>query len=386
MIGHSLLTTAIKQPYLAFTLVAHLPRKPGTMILITSRDRDAAYDLVHQKHNHILEIDCMDGTDTKALLDVKLDDPQAVEAEKEQLNRKLDSIPPAITQAASYIKRRRMITILKYLNLLDVCEENPRSVLNDDGGDSGRDPEVSNAVFRTWQISLDLIRMQHPMSANLLSIMAMFDRQGIPDFLFRFEAEPSVVRADGSKDGDRASSDDHPEALAVPSDPSSSSVRQPSSRSDHGTGTGCQARLAASPVCDLALERLAHEDGVSSDSNDKSIGPFDDAVEVLLALSLVKMEESGKTFQMHRLVQLATRRWLKHQNSYQYFSEKALDILILAYPRDIDKDWKICQALEPHAESVHERAYQSKMSRLDHARLSRFRTFFFRIPGLIFQR
>lgn len=79
-----------------FTLLSHLPRKPGTAILITSRDRDAAYDLVHQKHNNILEIGCMNDADTKALLDSKLNDPQAVEEEKEELIRKLDSIPLAV--------------------------------------------------------------------------------------------------------------------------------------------------------------------------------------------------------------------------------------------------------------------------------------------------
>lgn len=365
-----------------FTLLAHLPRKPGTMILITSRDRDAAYDLVHQKHNHILEIDCMDVPDTKALLDVKLDDPQAAEAEKEQLIRKLDSIPLAITQAAAYIKRRRMVTTSTYLKLLDACEKDPKSILNVDGGDSRRDPGVPNAVFRTWQITPDLIQVQNPASANLLSIMAMFDRQGIPRFLFNPQTESSITGGDESNHSEYASNNDHHEGMTPPVESSHGSDGNPSSTREDRANSACQALLATNQVSNLKQERLDYEHDISTDNDDKHFGPFDETVEILLDLSLVSIEKSGETFQMHRLVQLATRQWLKDHNSYQYVSEKALHILTLAYPSDIDKDWKLCQTLEPHADSVHERIYQPRKSRLDHARLSRSRADFFHFQGL----
>ncbi|RDL35195.1 uncharacterized protein BP5553_07126 [Venustampulla echinocandica] len=44
-----------------------------------------------------------------------------------------------------------------------------------------RDGSVSDAVITTWQISFEQIRKTRPAAAELLLLMAMFDRQGIPE-------------------------------------------------------------------------------------------------------------------------------------------------------------------------------------------------------------
>ncbi|KAL6886868.1 hypothetical protein GGI43DRAFT_426205 [Trichoderma evansii] len=46
--------------------------------------------------------------------------------------------------------------------------------------DMRRDGSVSDAVITTWQISFEQIQKMRPEAAELLSLMAMFDRQGIP--------------------------------------------------------------------------------------------------------------------------------------------------------------------------------------------------------------
>ena len=49
-----------------------------------------------------------------------------------------------------------------------------------DAGDTRRDWSAVHSIFMTWQISFDHIRGQRPSAARLLSLMSLFDRQGIP--------------------------------------------------------------------------------------------------------------------------------------------------------------------------------------------------------------
>jgi tetratricopeptide (TPR) repeat protein len=52
-----------------------------------------------------------------------------------------------------------------------------------DIGDSRRDGAASNSVLITWQISFEHIQRVRPSAARLLSLMSLFDRQGIPESL-----------------------------------------------------------------------------------------------------------------------------------------------------------------------------------------------------------
>jgi tetratricopeptide (TPR) repeat protein len=90
------------------------------------------------------------------------------------------------------------------------------------------------------------------------------------------------------------------------------------------------------------------------EDEDKSY--FEDAMALLVAFSLVDKDETGTMFSMHRLVQLATRRWLENE------SPKEVDIWALAALKSVsthfpapshmpDNDWfRLCEALLPHAE------------------------------------
>ena len=117
------------------------------------------------------------------------------------------------------------MTIAKYLEYAQQNEE----ILLADIGDLRRDPSVPNSVLVTWRISFDQIKNTFPSAAELLSLMSVLDRQGIPEFF--------ICKDDN---------------------------------------------------------RLAFED---------ALAPLND-------FALITSEVDGKSFGMHRLVQLATKTWL----------------------------------------------------------------------------
>src|SRR5208282_6432389 len=53
----------------------------------------------------------------------------------------------------------------------------------------GRDLEIPNAVATSWMISFDQIRRDLPRAAEILSLMAFFDRQAIPESLLKDQDE-----------------------------------------------------------------------------------------------------------------------------------------------------------------------------------------------------
>ena len=110
------------------------------------------------------------------------------------------------------------------------------ALLNSNVVDLRRDPDMPNAVIATWEMSFRQIRRRHEPAANLLSLMCLFNWQGIPDFLVQ-------------------EGDDH----------------------------------------------LA----------------FVSAMAPLINFSLVAAELGGNLFEMHPLVQIATRRWLESDGKIQ---------------------------------------------------------------------
>lgn len=159
-----------------------LPQSANGFILITSRSRDVARRLTGSSAN-ILEIKPMKEEEALALLQKKLF--SSVNGDDSvELIRALDCMPLAITQAAAYIEERApRMTIARYLNELSKSDRNRARLLNKDVGDDRRDGRASNSIIATWQISFEYIRTNMPTAARLLSLMSLFDRQGIPESL-----------------------------------------------------------------------------------------------------------------------------------------------------------------------------------------------------------
>ena len=159
-----------------------LPQSPNGSILITSRSRDVAYRLTGS-YACIMEVQPMDEGEALALLRKKL----SFDTDKEnavKLLHALNCMPLAITQAAACIGQRApRMTISRYLDEVCRSDYDRARLLKKDVGDSRRDGRVFNSIITTWQISFEYIRKEMPTAARLLSLMSLFDRQGIPESL-----------------------------------------------------------------------------------------------------------------------------------------------------------------------------------------------------------
>ncbi|KAK3946627.1 P-loop containing nucleoside triphosphate hydrolase protein [Pseudoneurospora amorphoporcata] len=94
-----------------------------------------------------------------------------------------------------------------------------------------------------------------------------------------------------------------------------------------------------------------HNDEIHNDETDNG---FEDNVAMLINYCLVTVSESGDTFEMHGLVQLSTRTWLKacgREEEFKHQFKPALVTRIAAlFPPGDYNNWATCQRLFPHVE------------------------------------
>ena len=77
---------------------------------------------------------------------------------------------------------------------------------------------------------------------------------------------------------------------------------------------------------------------------------FEDDIVTLRAYSLIGIGVSDRLFDMHRLVQLSTQKWLEIHSELQAWHEQYIDILGSAFPTGDYANWTTCQALFPHVD------------------------------------
>ena len=262
----------------AMTLANLFPQSANGWILVTSRDRLAAINLVGAAN--VADMEPMAEKEALALLKSRVSISQTHEADARTLVQALGYIPLAITHAAAYLAVRERLNVSSYLQLFRESEENQTHLLSSPGArDLRRDASVSHAIITTWQISFDQIRQTTPEAAELLSLMAMFDRQSIPE---------SIV-----SDGRRT------------------------------------------------LQ-------------------FEDAGSLLTRFSLIKLlyatqkdyQVKDPLFEMHDLVQLATRKWIEIQGQMDRWQKASLRIMADAFPSGRHETWEACGTLLPHAQKV----------------------------------
>jgi hypothetical protein len=139
--------------------------------------------------------------------------------------------------------------------------------------------------------------------------MSFFDRQGIPDALLQNRSEQITSRQD-QKEG--ANSDDN--------------------RVDNDTGY--------------------------SDDEDGSVSwsfmgdRFEEDISVLRNYSFIFVNTNDTTFEMHGLVQLATRKWLEAHGQIERWKHRFIKNLDAELPTGEYENWERCQALFPHAQSA----------------------------------
>ncbi|KAF1850065.1 TPR-like protein [Cucurbitaria berberidis CBS 394.84] len=267
------------------TLLDAIPQSSNGSILITSRSRDVAFRLTGN-YSDIIRVHQMEPAHALTLLRNQLkhsfrkNDAEQDGVEQEDaaaLVEALDYMPLAISQAAAYISQRApRATVSKYLQDLLKGDQERARLLHMDLGDTRRDGTASNSIIATWQISFEHIRRERPAATRLLSLMSLFNRQGIPESL---------------------------------------------------------------------LGGRYHDGGGSS-------GDFEDDLNMLLSFSLIATDVDGHHFQMHRLVQFSTTKWLELQGDLEGWKKKYVRLIDDNYPDSKYENWEACQALFPHAQAA----------------------------------
>ena len=278
-------------------LASFVPQSSNGWVLVTSRNLVAAVNLVGTRN--VFQVEPMAEEEALMLLETRVLVGKAFEDDAKTLVRILGYIPLAITHAAAYIAMRaQTITVSTYLKLFRESEENQAHLLSSqEERDIRRDGSVSSAVITTWQISFEQIQKMRPESAELLSLMAMFDRQGIP---------------------------------------------------------------------------------VSILYDSRSRLQFEDVVRPLTSFSLIKAQSTKQLeqqvgehlFEMHDLVQLATRKWLEAQMQVGRWQKASLRIMAASFPSGKHDTWAVCRVLLPHTRKVLSHVLEDIEATLDRARIS----------------
>jgi hypothetical protein len=303
------------------SLVLYLPQCPHGSILITTRSIDEALNLVEQRD--LITIDPMSSEDALKLFETKLrgNDNGSDNANIAlELLVALEFMPLAIVQAAAYISRRKSrYSVREYLQSFRESDRKRSSLLEYNGKQLRRDREAKNSIIVTWQISFEHIRQIRPSAADLLSLMSFFDRQGIPDALLQSRSEQTKWSQDERE---------------------------------------------------TALDFVKSDTGYSDDDDDNTSQSsmsdrFKEDVSVLRNYSFISVNPNGTTFEMHRLVQLATRKWLEAHGQIERWKHQFIKNLDAELPTGEYENWEKCQTLFPHAQSAAAQKPKERGSLLD---------------------
>jgi hypothetical protein len=282
--------------------LAYLPQSQNGSILVTTRSREVALKLVER--SDIIAVEPMDEAHALALFEKKMG-KQGDNKDVVELATALEFMPLAIVQAAAYISQRApRCSVQQYLEEFRKSDRKKTSLLNYEGGQLRRDWEAKNSIIITWQISFDHIRQARPSAADLLSLMSFFDRQGIPQALVRIPIETEQSRGNlGGADEDDEKDD---------------------------------------------------EKDNDEDSTSESIGDdgFEDDILTLRNYSFISVNVDKTTFEMHGLVQLATRKWLDAHAQLERWKQQFIKNLFAEFPTGEYENWKKCQSLFPHVKSA----------------------------------
>ncbi|KAH8780676.1 hypothetical protein BGZ57DRAFT_300902 [Hyaloscypha finlandica] len=277
----------------------YLPQSENSCILITTRSREAALKLVEPCD--VIAVDPMDKTHALALFEKKLGVQEDNKEDITELVTVLEFMPLAIFQAATYITERwPRCSVRQYLEQFRKSDSKRTSLLDYNGGQLRRDREAKNSIIITWQISFDHIRQTRPSAADLLSLMCFFDRQGIPE---------ALLKSRGKQGNDQ---------------------RDQKERDDNDEWDGNEVHSSQSSQSD----------------------EFEEDVLALRHFSFISVNTDGITFEMHSLVQLATRKWLEAYGQLEKWKQQFVSNLCESFPSGEYENWGVCQALFPHAKSA----------------------------------
>ena len=96
---------------------------------------------------------------------------------------------------------------------------------------------------------------------------------------------------------------------------------------------------------------------------------FCEVIGPLLNFSLIRADSTVQMFELHRLVQIATRHWIERDGSSQEWIDCAIDRMAEEFPQAADQsqEWVACETLLPHIEEVLGNEPGSEQHRLTYA-------------------
>lgn len=175
----------------SMTLGQFLPRNAQGLVLITTRDKRVGERL--GVRGKTVRVSAMTMQEARQLLRSYLPSAMKIEEkELEELVSSLDYIPLAITQAAALITENG-INVQDYIEMFRTSDEEMQQLLSESLSDHKRTYHESNSVINSWRLSFDQIEKQCPRAADILSLMVMFDRQGIPAMLLQRKNESRLT-------------------------------------------------------------------------------------------------------------------------------------------------------------------------------------------------
>jgi tetratricopeptide (TPR) repeat protein len=285
-----------------------LPQSENGSILITTRSKEAALKLVEQRD--IIIVEPMNKVDAMALFQNKLGAQEASDDDIAELAASLEFMPLAMVQAAAYISQRApLCSVRQYLEKFHKSDHEKTSLLDNEAGQLRRDREAKNSIILTWHITFDHIRQTKPSAADLLSLMSFFDRQGIPHCLVRHYPEV--------KDRDAAEPSRRHQNLSRES-------RMIPRRKRHSISQTPEVRAR------------------------KDDSQFDDDLLTLRNYCLISIGKDKQAFEMHALVQLATKKWLEAYGQLKIWRQQSIRNLNAAFPTGEYENWTVCRDLFPH--------------------------------------
>ncbi|KAF2139228.1 uncharacterized protein K452DRAFT_337374 [Aplosporella prunicola CBS 121167] len=167
-----------------------IPRSENGKFLITTRDRRIGKTLLNGEEP--VKVLPFSPEDSRNLMQSRI---TFLDKEKsgylDDLIGELDYLPLAITQAAAFINEND-ITVEEYLQAFRNDDLDRQVLLSQELDDLRRSGDTPNAVFRSLKLSFDQIARQMRKAADMLSLMAVLDRQGIPKLILRTYSSSNV--------------------------------------------------------------------------------------------------------------------------------------------------------------------------------------------------
>ncbi|KAF6804729.1 Nephrocystin-3-like protein 3 [Colletotrichum musicola] len=275
----------------------YIPECSHGSILITTRNKQVGVKLTRGKPP--IQVKEMTDGETNELLGSLLQGIDFSPGEASLLSSRLEHLPLALAQAASFILENSL-TISEYVRLLDQSDFSLVDRLSEHFETVGRDSETPHALTATWLISFDQIERQQPLAGDILSVISLLDRQAIPRAIVWEYCHTRLLE-------DAGSTDDH---------------------NDNSVGDA---------DADLALTK---------------------ALGTLQAFSFIT-KAGENSYNMHRLVQLITHKRMTDRGVIDRFSGDAVTAVAYAFPLGTHQNRELCAKYLPHALAVLDHAGDS---------------------------